>query len=91
MAVYTNKTALGYRDDGEYGAGYRLLKVLQDAHLNNIAVFLIRHYGGQHLGPDRHRIMEKVYYTKSSQNTSKGNKIPELFLALDFQGFFVLK
>ena len=47
------------RQKVEYGTGYKLLKTLQETNQNNIAGFVIRHYGGQHLGPDRHRIMKK--------------------------------
>lgn len=43
----------GYQDDSEYGSGYRLLNSIRDTKVGNLAVFVIRFYGGEHLGPAR--------------------------------------
>ena len=42
-------------DDGEHGMGQTLLKMLCDAQIFNRAVFVIRYYGGEHLGPSRYQ------------------------------------
>lgn len=42
-----------YYDDGEWGCGRTMLKVLKKEQILNIAVFLIRFYGGKHLGTAR--------------------------------------
>ena len=48
----------GYQDDNEYGAGHRMLAILQDTkNISNIAVFTCRNYGGHHLGYRRFQIM----------------------------------
>lgn len=49
-----------FQDDSEFGAGYRLLNIIRDFHLGNVAVFVIRHYGGEHVGPMRFAIMKDV-------------------------------
>ena len=42
-----------YEDDGEYGAGRRLLALLQNKDIRNQLVCTSRWYGGKHLGPAR--------------------------------------
>ena len=42
-----------YSDDGEYGAGRRLLDLLVKSDVTNHLVCVSRWYGGQHLGPAR--------------------------------------
>ena len=42
-----------YQDNEEYNAGSFLLKMLQDAEIFNRAMFVVRFYGGEHLGPSR--------------------------------------
>ena len=48
----------GCSDDGEHGAGLRLLKVLQSKQANNTFVAVTRWFGGQHLGPRRFELIE---------------------------------
>lgn len=48
-----------YLDDGEHGAGRRLLKYMRDNQINNVAVVITRWSGGTLLGQDRFRIMEE--------------------------------
>ena len=44
-----------YCDDQEHFSGRALLKMLKDADIYNRAVFVVRYYGGEHLGPSRHQ------------------------------------
>lgn len=43
----------GLSDDGEHGAGYKLLKSLQEGMHKNIMVIVTRVYGNKHMGPKR--------------------------------------
>ena len=49
----------GYCDNGEYGAGRRMLKALADQGILNAAVIVSRRLG-KHLGPRRFEIMNKL-------------------------------
>jgi len=42
-------------DDGEHGAGAKLLNLLSLMQVQDIIVVVTRWYGGTHLGPDRFR------------------------------------
>lgn len=46
-----------FNDNGEFGSGYRILRCLKQANSNNTVVFLIRFFGGIHLGPRRFSII----------------------------------
>ena len=48
----------GCCDDGEHGAGLRLLKVLQSKQVKDTFVAVTRWFGGQHLGPRRFELIE---------------------------------
>ena len=50
----------GQVDDREPGAGRAILQTLQETNQENTAVFVIRHYGGQHLGKRRFEIYKHV-------------------------------
>lgn len=50
----------GSCDDSEYGGGGVIAKFLQDNKMRNIAVFVVRRYGGIHLGFDRFQAIEKT-------------------------------
>lgn len=50
----------GISDDGEHGGGRRILKVLRDAEVFNCALFVVRYYGGRHIGADRFTLIEDV-------------------------------
>lgn len=41
--------------DGEFGAGPKLLRLLEQMKISNTIVIVTRWYGGRHLGPDRFR------------------------------------
>lgn len=49
-----------YVDDGEFGCGRTMLKVMKDQGLMNVAVFMVRYYGGFHLGVQRFTIFRDL-------------------------------
>ncbi|XP_061167262.1 protein IMPACT homolog [Saccostrea echinata] len=49
----------GYCDNGEYGAGRRMLKVLVSAEASNTAIIISRK-NARHLGPRRFEIMSEL-------------------------------
>lgn len=49
-----------YCDDNEWGGGFCALKALLATNHKNTAVFVVRYYGGQHLGPKRFRHITEV-------------------------------
>lgn len=50
----------GACDDREYGAGSKLRNILFEEKSKNTAVFVLRKYGGVHLGFNRFAVIEKV-------------------------------
>ena len=42
-----------FYDDDEHGAGEKLLNWMIKANIDNRAVYVTRHYDGQHIGPQR--------------------------------------
>ncbi|XP_056009389.1 uncharacterized protein LOC130051465 [Ostrea edulis] len=53
----------GYCDDGEFGAGRKMLKLLQDQNIVNVSVVISRMVG-RHLGPKRNYGKNVVWCTK---------------------------
>lgn len=51
-----------YEDDGEGGAGSKLLFLLQRKNLSNILIVVSRWYGGVNLGSDRFKCMHSLIY-----------------------------
>lgn len=49
-----------YVDDGEFGCGRTLLRVLKDEQFMNMAIFIVRYFGGQHLGMHRFTIFQNL-------------------------------
>lgn len=49
-----------FHDNGEFGAGYRILRCITQANADNIAVFMVRYFGGTHLGPRRFTILHDM-------------------------------
>lgn len=49
-----------YIDDGEFGCGRTMLKVLQNEEMINTVVFMVRYYGGVHLGVKRFNIFRSL-------------------------------
>ena len=58
--AYRMKSYTGFDDDGEYGAGRKLLNILEDGNFHNTLLFITREYGGIHLGQHRFLHIEKV-------------------------------
>ena len=50
----------GYEDDGDYGNGHTLLNALLDSDQMNIVLFIVRYFGGTHLGPVRFEIISEL-------------------------------
>ena len=44
-----------FEDDQEHGMGQTILRLLVDADIYNRAIFVLRFYGGEHLGPARYQ------------------------------------
>lgn len=49
-----------YSDDGEFGCGRTMLKVLKSENISNVAIFMVRYYGGKHLGIRRYDIFRQL-------------------------------
>lgn len=47
-------------DDGEFGGGRVLMKLLMENDIVNTAVFVVRYYGGKHIGADRFDIINRL-------------------------------
>ena len=60
IASYYLRNHKGYQDDGEYNAGYRLTRMLEKNYNPNIAVFVVRVYGGIHLGQKRFKCITET-------------------------------
>ena len=60
MAAYMIRNGDGYQDDREFGAASKILKTLEQNNVQNLAVYVVRKYGGQHLGPRRHQLIRDV-------------------------------
>ena len=69
----------GCADDGEYGAGRTIYKVLEDANEFNQAIFVVRFYGNKHLGPIRFQLIADA--ARSAMRKFK-NKYEKLVVAL---------
>lgn len=50
----------GMCDDGEHGGARRILGALNETHTYNCAVYVVRYYGGSHIGPERFSIIEEL-------------------------------
>lgn len=50
----------GFCDDREYGAGTKIKNIIFDQKSKNTAVFVLRKYGGVHLGFNRFQIIESA-------------------------------
>ena len=65
------KNVEGSQDDREIGASSRMLKTMQNNNIINMCVFVVRYYGGKHLGPKRHKIIENVLLEATAKALSK--------------------
>lgn len=64
-----------YQDNGEHGSGFRILRCIKQSALDGVAIFIMRHYGGQNLGPRRFTIINELSrvaleYVKALPNRS---------------------
>lgn len=50
----------GMNDDGDYGGARKILDALIETRTYNCAVFVVRYFGGTHIGPDRFSFIEEV-------------------------------
>lgn len=68
----------GYLDDGEHGGGRVLLNILNKNKTTNKALFVTRHYGGQHIGAARFQLIEKAAFSALQRimDIEKRNKQP---------------
>ncbi|RKP01669.1 hypothetical protein CXG81DRAFT_25636 [Caulochytrium protostelioides] len=64
----------GAEDDGEQWAGRRVLRLMQQYHVMDVAVCMVRYYGGRLLGPVRFTHMEQV----TLQALRKGGFVAQL-------------
>lgn len=60
------KVTENYHDDGEHGAGRRLLKYMRDNQIIN-AAFIVTRWMGEHIGPQRFTIMESLVNEVANQ------------------------
>ena len=60
LAGATGPYKQAYVDDGEAGAGRRMLSVLKNSEMENIAVYVVRYYSGAHMGKRRFEIYEML-------------------------------
>lgn len=56
----TGKLKCGFCDDREFGAGQKIKDLIFDSKSKNAAVFVLRKYGGVHLGFQRFGIIQRV-------------------------------
>lgn len=50
----------GLVDDGEHGGGWVILDHMIQNKMINMAVFVVRYYGGKHIGPLRFQAIQKA-------------------------------
>lgn len=60
VAVFRCIEGDGFVDDGEHGAGSRLLDKMIEQNYRKKSVFIVRTFGGTHIGPKRFDIMNKL-------------------------------
>lgn len=54
------KVFKGYEDDHEHSGGYKVFQCLSNKDVSNLAVFILRRYGGQHLHKKRFDYIDQV-------------------------------
>lgn len=60
VAAYCISGELGFQDDREYGAGFRIQNIIEKSKMGDLAIFIIRFYGGEHLGPQHFTTMKEL-------------------------------
>lgn len=72
-------TNQGLSDDGEYGGARCMMKVLNKEKKENTAVFVVRYYGGKHLGAARFLSIEraaKSALTRAAEALMRVRRLP---------------
>ena len=72
--VHNGENMYGHADDGEHGGGFKIQDYLRKADMKHVAVFVIRKFGGEHLGQKRFDLINTC--TKSVMEGLK--LLPEL-------------
>ena len=68
----------GYSDDKEAGAGRNILQKMKEKKVQKMAIYIIRYYGGIHLGKGGLKFIQ-TYHLKSSKSTRSkwiGSPVP---------------
>lgn len=60
MAGFSCDGKDGYQDDTEFSSGFRILNIIRESRFTNVAVFVIREYGGEHLGSARFNTIKEL-------------------------------
>ena len=55
-----NPETSDYDDNGEIGAGSRMLKAITERKVDNVAVYLVRYHSGQNLGKRRFEVFKEM-------------------------------
>lgn len=67
-----------FHDNREFGYGYRMLRTIKQSNYdNNIAIFMIRHFGGVNLGPKRFTIITDLVEAAIHKVTSGAPLSPD--------------
>ena len=77
--VASTETTLGFdfEDDDEHGAGQALLTYMESAEIENRALYVVRNYDGEHIGPARFDCI--IDAAKSAINQRPFNSIMQKF------------
>lgn len=73
-------------DDGEHGMGRFLLKLLQEGNATNVAVFVLRYFGGVHIGPMRFDIARELATKALRKASAWKQQTPQRYSAASLRG-----
>ena len=71
-----------YFDNSEHGMGRRMLNLLTEKDLTSVAAFIVRYFGGHHIGPKCFQITQ-LLMEKAIQDLTEGNALTSKFVYLD--------
>ena len=69
--------SVDFYDSDEHGAGQKLLSYMDEAELENRAIFVVRHYSGKHIGAKRFELIIKA--ATSAVNSKPFNTITKTY------------
>ena len=72
-----------FYDDKEHGGGRVIWQVLTQSKITYRAIYVVRHYGGKHLGPTRFDAIRNATYSAIARNSY--NKIIQSYQFVSFQ------